>query len=147
MEDNKLYEKNMRKIFFLDLAIENYEDNTGKNIKNLEKTFNELKHLRKENEKMNNEEKIELKQEIREFFLQEINALEEAKKILKGEVNISENEKTKKLKAIFIPREYLYLHFPDGYKFSLDLSFLKRVRAEMDFFLKEFKTDLTLLDD
>ena len=49
MEDNKLYEKNMRKIFFLDLAIENYEDNTGKNIKNLEKTFNELKHLRKEN--------------------------------------------------------------------------------------------------
>ena len=60
MEDNKLYEKNMRKIFFLDLAIENYEDNTGKNIKNLEKTFNELKHLRKENEKMNNEEKIEL---------------------------------------------------------------------------------------
>ena len=63
------------------------------------------------------------------------------------EVNISENEKTKKLKAIFIPREYLYLHFPDGYKFSLDLSFLKRVRAEMDFFLKEFKTDLTLLDD
>lgn len=93
------------------------------------------------------EEKIELKQEIREFFLQEINALEEAKKILKGEVNISENEKTKKLKDIFIPREYLYLHFPDGYKFSLDLSFLKRVRAEMDFFLKEFKTDLTLLDD
>ena len=90
---------------------------------------------------------IELKQEIRAFFLQEINALEEAKKILKGEVNISENEKTKKLKAIFIPREYLYLHFPDGYKFSLDLSFLKRVRAEMDFFLKEFKTDLTLLDD
>ena len=90
---------------------------------------------------------IELKQEIREFFLQEINALEEAKKILKGEVNISENEKTKKLKDIFIPREYLYLHFPDGYKFSLDLSFLKRVRAEMDFFLKEFKTDLTLLDD
>ena len=44
------------------------------------------------------EEKIELKQEIRAFFLQEINALEEAKKILKGEVNISENEKTKKLK-------------------------------------------------
>ena len=60
MEDNKLYEKNMRKIFFLDLAIENYEDNTGKNIKNWEKTFNELKQLRKENEKMNNEEKIEL---------------------------------------------------------------------------------------
>ena len=74
MEDNKLYEKNMRKIVFLDLAIENYEDNTGKNIKNLEKTFNELKHLRKENEKMNNEEKIELsKKMLKEFE----NAVEE----------------------------------------------------------------------
>ena len=68
MEDNKLYEKNMRKIFFLDLAIENYEDNTGKNVKNLEKTFNELKHLRKENEKMNNEEKIELSKKILKEF-------------------------------------------------------------------------------
>lgn len=74
MEDNKLYEKNMRKIFFLDLAIENYEDNTGKNVKNLEKTFNELKHLRKENEKMNNEEKIELSKKILKEFE---NAVEE----------------------------------------------------------------------
>ena len=74
MEDNKLYEKNMRKIVFLDLAIENYEDNTGKNIKNLEKTFNELKHLRKENEKMNNEEKIELSKKILKEFE---NAVEE----------------------------------------------------------------------
>lgn len=74
MEENKLYEKNMRKIFFLDLAIENYEDNTGKNIKNLEKTFNELKHLRKENEKMNNEEKIELSKKILKEFE---NAVEE----------------------------------------------------------------------
>ena len=74
MEDNKLYEKNMRKIFFLDLAIENYEDNTGKNIKNLEKTFNKLKQLRKENEKMNNEKKIELSKKILKEFE---NAVEE----------------------------------------------------------------------
>ena len=74
MEDNKLYEKNMRKIFFLDLAIENYEDNTGKNIKNLEKTFNELKHLRKENENMNKKEKIELSKKILKEFE---NAIEE----------------------------------------------------------------------
>ena len=34
--------------------------------------------------------------------------------------------------------EYLYLHFPDGYKTpSDDLSFLKRVRGEIDFFLKD----------
>ena len=34
--------------------------------------------------------------------------------------------------------EYLYLHFPDGYKTPTDdLSFLKRVRGEIDFFLKD----------
>jgi hypothetical protein len=35
------------------------------------------------------------------------------------------------------PREYLYLHFPDGYEFKTDNSFIKRVRAELDFFLKD----------
>ncbi len=93
------------------------------------------------------EEKKELKQEIKSFFIKEINALEEGKKILKGEVIIPESQKKEKLKELFEPREYLYLHFPDGYKFSLDISFLKRIRAETDFFLKEFKTDLTLLED
>ena len=36
-------------------------------------------------------------------------------------------------------REYLYLHFPDGYRLSMDQGFLKRVRAEIDFFLKAMK--------
>lgn len=36
--------------------------------------------------------------------------------------------------------EYLYLHFPDGYKTPTDdLSFLKRVRGEIDFFLKDLE--------
>ena len=36
--------------------------------------------------------------------------------------------------------EYLYLHFPDGYKKpSTDLSFLKRIRSETDFFLKDIE--------
>lgn len=41
------------------------------------------------------------------------------------------------LRALLTGREYLYLHFPDGYRVSTDTAFLKRVRAEIDFFLKQ----------
>lgn len=41
------------------------------------------------------------------------------------------------LYALLTGREYLYLHFPDGYRVSTDTAFLKRVRAEADFFLKQ----------
>lgn len=41
------------------------------------------------------------------------------------------------LRALLTGREYLYLHFPDGYRVSTGTAFLKRVRAEIDFFLKQ----------
>ena len=40
------------------------------------------------------------------------------------------------LTEILAPRDYLYIHFPDGTHFSTEPQFLKRVRAEIDFFLK-----------
>ena len=43
--------------------------------------------------------------------------------------------------------DYLYLHFPDGYKPSLDISFLKRVRSEIDFFLKDIALGKKLLEE
>ena len=42
-------------------------------------------------------------------------------------------------------REYLYLHFPDGYKLRTDGDFLKRVRAELDSFIKYFAASLAHL--
>ncbi len=39
--------------------------------------------------------------------------------------------------SLLAGREYLHLHFPDGYRASTDTAFLKRVRAELDFFLKQ----------
>ena len=43
----------------------------------------------------------------------------------------------KELESLISSREYLFLHFPDGFKCNVsDLSFLKRVRAETDFFLR-----------
>ena len=44
---------------------------------------------------------------------------------------------SEQLRGLLAPREYLYLHFPDGYRLSLEAAFLKRVRAETDFFLKQ----------
>ena len=44
------------------------------------------------------------------------------------------------LDSLLSGREYLYLHFPDGYKCDTkNLSFLKRVRSEIDFFLKDLE--------
>lgn len=47
------------------------------------------------------------------------------------------------LEELIAQREYLFLHFPDGYKCKTsDLSFLKRVRGQIDFFLKDIKQGL-----
>ena len=48
------------------------------------------------------------------------------------------------LTALITPRDYLYLHFPDGFTCkSADLSFLKRIRSELDFFIKDLTTALS----
>ena len=46
------------------------------------------------------------------------------------------------IKEILKEREYLYLHFPDGYSLSMETQFLKRIRAEIDFFLKDINSSL-----
>ena len=46
---------------------------------------------------------------------------------------------TEQIMNLLRDRDYLYLHFPDGYKLSSDVGFLKRVRAEIDFFLKDIE--------
>ncbi|MBQ9537676.1 MAG: hypothetical protein IJU95_00250, partial [Treponema sp.] len=47
--------------------------------------------------------------------------------------------------SLLVGREYLYLHFPDGYRVSTETAFLKRVRAEIDFFLKQIEIAASLL--
>ena len=56
---------------------------------------------------------------------------------------LSNAEVRSELEELLHGREYLYLHFPDGYKCDVaNVSFLKRVRAEIDFFLKDFTHSL-----
>ena len=77
--------------------------------------------------------------QTQQFFKNEAAALTELKNILTGKIQLSEEERNKKIMELIEPREYLYLHFPDGYKASTELSFLKRIRAELEIFLKIFR--------
>ena len=74
---------------------------------------------------------------VRNFYEEEEKALKRLKNILSSGQNMSEAERNAEIEKLLVSREYLYLHFPDGLKASLDPSFLKRVRAEIDFFIKD----------
>lgn len=76
------------------------------------------------------------KQKLENYFKDEINALEELTDLLTNKQPMEEEIRSKKIKELAEPREYLYLHFPDGHSFNSGISFLKRIRSEIDFFLK-----------
>ncbi len=82
---------------------------------------------------------------VREYLEAEEKALNRIKELLMFGKDVAscscsiEDE----LYTLIAPREYLFLHFPDGYKCKTsDLSFLKRVRGQIDFFLKDIKTGI-----
>ncbi len=78
------------------------------------------------------------KTELLQFFKDETAALTELRSILTGETKLPETERNHRIIELLNDREYLYLHFPDGWKASTDISFLKRVRAEIEVFIKIF---------
>ena len=73
---------------------------------------------------------------IRDFINGEISALEELKDIFTGKITLSENEINSRIKELLESREYLYLHFPDGYRLNFSQAFLNRIRIEIEYFLK-----------
>lgn len=74
--------------------------------------------------------------EIQSFLLGEKAALEELRDLLSGKLVMNEEDRSARIRKLLENRQYLFLHFPDGYKFSMELSFLKRVRSEIEGFLK-----------
>ena len=75
--------------------------------------------------------------------MEEKNALLRIKEVLsKGEKALPTPKPnlSAEIENLLSKREYLYLHFPDGYRFEAgNLSFLKRISNEIDFFLKNFE--------
>lgn len=92
--------------------------------------------------KKNTETKQQLFEKIQEFYYKEEVMLQELREGL-STGNISQE----RILEILEEADYLYLHFPDGYKPSLDISFLKRVRSEIDFFLKDIALGKKLLEE
>ena len=91
------------------------------------------------------EKKLKKAEEIRRFLEKEEKALNRIKELLmfgKDVENCSRSVEDE-LEALISCREYLFLHFPDGYKCDTkSISFLKRVRSQIDFFLKDIKSGL-----
>lgn len=91
------------------------------------------------------EERKSNQSEIHSFLESEEKALNRIKELLMfgNDVASCSCSLEDELTALISPREYLFLHFPDGYKCeSHDISFLKRVRSQIDFFLKDIKNEL-----
>ncbi len=96
----------------------------------------ENKNILKADFQSKRETRSAIRAETEKFISEEKNALSELKDILSGKTGLSEDERNRKILEILENREYLYLHFPDGYRKNLSLGFLKRVRSETDYFLK-----------
>ena len=87
--------------------------------------------------------------EIREYLEKEEKSLNRIKELLMFGKDVASCSCSveEELHALIAPREYLFLHFPDGYKCTpSDISFLKRVRGQIDFFLKDIKNELKEMD-
>lgn len=76
------------------------------------------------------------KEKMKHFFKEEHNALCELRDILSGAKKLPQCQLENEIIKIASHREYLFLHFPDGWQFKTEISFLKRIRTEIDFFLK-----------
>ena len=55
---------------------------------------------------------------------------------LTGKIKLPAEELEVEITKLAKPREYLYLHFPDGNQFTYSQSFLNRIRTEIEGFLK-----------
>ena len=74
--------------------------------------------------------------DLAEYLSKEKESLEYLRDLLTGCTELKGKELFDKIEEIAQPREYLYLHFADGYSFNTSQSFLNRIRTEIDFFLK-----------
>ena len=76
------------------------------------------------------------KNELQNYLKTERESLEYLRDLLTGKTELTGDVLINKISEIAKPREYLYLHFADGFRFNTTQSFLNRIRTEIDFFLK-----------
>lgn len=88
--------------------------------------------------------KTDDKKAVDSYIQNEILSLTRIKELLSKGENANPKPQPsleEELKTLLECREYLYLHFADGYRFDIkNLSILKRIRSEIDFFLKNLNS-------
>ncbi len=93
-------------------------------------------------EKQNNSTR---KTKIIEFYHSQKSALLTTLDLLSnGESSQQRNDESlsDQITNLLKDKDYLWLHFPDGTQFNLSTSFLKRIKAEIHFFIKQIDTAL-----
>ena len=100
-----------------------------------------LSDIKLDNTKLNNIKKEKFSDEyikkLSNYLDTERKELIYLRSLLTGEIKLSSNkELEEKITSLVIEREYLFLHYPDGFNFNYNQSFLNRIRTEIDFFLK-----------
>lgn len=92
-----------------------------------------------------------IKRDIENYILNEKNKLVELKNIFINNENRNNGKSNElinnEITSLLSIREYLYLHFIDGYQYSLSKDFLNRVRTEIDFFIKNFELILNRISN
>lgn len=76
------------------------------------------------------------KEKVTAYLKNEKVQLTKLKDILTGKIKLPAEELEVEITKLAKPREYLYLHFPDGNQFTYSQSFLNRIRTEIEGFLK-----------
>jgi hypothetical protein len=99
------------------------------------KTFEGAQHKAKDAEEKRDSKA--LRALIAKYFTSEEAALVNLRGILSGKIQMESGAREEQIFALLEGREYLFLHFPDGFSPSAETQFLTRVRAEIDFFLKD----------
>lgn len=74
--------------------------------------------------------------DLKTYLDNEKNDLKRLLDLLQGKIKLEQEQLKEEILKIVEEREYLYLHFPDGYKFTYNQSFLNRIKSETEFFLK-----------
>jgi hypothetical protein len=114
--------------------------NLGSRYCTLDQMLENTKNYHKKNYNINSSQITKENCENARMFLNtELDSLIRIKKILTGE----SKEETAVLQKLLEEREYLFLHFPDAFLgLQMNESFLKRIRAELDIFIKTIQLSL-----
>ena len=119
----------------------NLQNLDEKTLSNLTKYFSDRKQSNTETDSVFIQKKAN-KKNTEKLYSEEIKNLQTIRDLLKNGNNsvcrIEGISLDEQLDSLLMQSDYLWRHFPDGNFFRHETGFLKRIRAEIPYFLKQF---------